>query len=53
MFYDEIVDYISSMNCNRDSLIDNNCFWILWIWNCWVDIVMHDGIEMICVMPKL
>jgi len=27
----KLVDYVSSMNCDIDSLIDKDCFWILWI----------------------
>jgi len=47
------IDFVSSMNYNIGSLIDKNCFLILWILNCWVDMVVYDGIEIMCVMPDL
>jgi len=27
----KLVDYVSNMNCDIDSLIRKNCFWTLWI----------------------
>jgi len=39
-FMVKLIDYVSNMNCDIDSLIDKNCFWILWrlIYLCMVEL---------------
>lgn len=49
----KLIDYVYCMNFGVDSLIDSSCFGVLWIVNCWIDMVGHDEIEIMYIVTEL